>query len=135
MKNSALLLAACALAVVALSYPAHAIDLTGAWATDKNVCDKVFTKKGKTISFKGDSEAYGSGFIVEGNAIRGKMARCTIKARKVDGAITHLITACSTDIALAKVQFSLKAVDDNNVIRLYPGMEEMEVQYSRCFFN
>lgn len=112
--------------------PSHAVDLTGAWATDMAVCNKVFAKKGGAISFKKDSELHGSGFIVEGDRIRGPVARCTIKSRKEDGAVTHLLAACASDIMLSNVQFTVKVVDDNTLLRQFPGMEGMEASYHRC---
>jgi hypothetical protein len=33
---------------------------------------------------------------------------------------------------LQNVQFSLREVDANNVIRMFPGMEGMEINYARC---
>jgi hypothetical protein len=77
---------------------------------DANVCPKIFQRKGKSISFRPESEVHGSGFIVEGNSIKGKAAKCTIKARRQEGEILHLIAACATDIMLSDVQFSLKIV-------------------------
>lgn len=128
------LLVAAATLVLASS-ASYAIDLAGAWATDAAVCDKVFSKKGKSISFKGDSDAYGSGFVIEGDVIRGKIAKCRIKTRREDGNTTHLLAACSTDISLANVHFAFKAVDDNKIVRLYPGLQDMEVPYSRCIYK
>jgi hypothetical protein len=120
---------------VLVSSTSYAIDLSGAWATDAAVCNKVFSKKGKTISFQKSSDAYGSGFIFDGNVIRGKIVKCNIKVRKEEGAVTHLLAACLTDISLSDVQFALKAIDDNTIVRLYPGMEGLEVRYSRCSFT
>ena len=88
--------------------------------------------KGKSISFRPDSEVHGSGFIVEGNSIRGKGARCAIKARRQEAEILHLIAACATDIMLSDVQFSLKVVNDNKVSRVFPGMEGIELSFDRC---
>src|SRR5438067_1477358 len=51
---------------VLLAGAAHAIDLTGAWATDTSACAKVFVKKGNRTVFRQDSDMYGSGFIMEG---------------------------------------------------------------------
>ena len=75
---------------------------------------------------------HGSGFVVEGNSIRGKAAKCTIKARRQEGEILHLIAACATDIMLSDVQFSLKIVNDNKVSRVFPGMEGIELAFDRC---
>ena len=114
--------------------PSRALDLTGAWATDMAVCNKVFAKKGGAVSFKKDSELHGSGFIIEGDRIRGPVAQCTIKSRKEDGAVIHLLAACASDIMLSSVQFTVMAVDDNTLTRVFPGMEGMEVSYHRCRF-
>jgi hypothetical protein len=134
MKISTLLFVLCALvaAQVGLSFPSYAIDLTGAWATDAKGCGKMFTKAGKSISFKRNSDMFGGGFIAEANVIRGRMAKCSIKTRKEDGAVTHIIAQCSSDIMVGQMQLSFKAVDDNSIIRQFPGMEGMEISYSRC---
>ena len=112
--------------------PAHAIDLNGVWSSDPALCDKVFTKKGKQVGFSPLSDLYGSGFIIEGNRIRGKVARCTIKSRKEDGDTTLLSATCSTTIAAQDLEFSLKAIDDNTVARTYPGSSAMRVDFHRC---
>jgi hypothetical protein len=111
---------------------AFAIDLTGSWATDVGACDKVFARKGNTISFRQDSDMFGSGFIIDGRRIRGRSASCTIKTSKEDGALIHMIAACATDIMLSTVQFSVKVIDDNKITRIFPGIEGMELTYNRC---
>jgi len=127
---------ACAvlLLAVALAIPraANAIDLNGAWASDVDNCAKVFVKKGAQVSFAETSDVYGGGFIIEGDQIIGRSARCKIKARKEDGATIHLVAACATDIMFQNVQFSLKELDANSVLRLFPGMESLELKYGRC---
>ena len=125
---------AVAAACIALAAPtaASAYDLTGAWANDVASCAKIFAKKGGAFDFKPGSDVYGSGFIVVGDRIRGRFARCRITTKKEDGTAINLLAACSTDIMLSNVQFSLKVVDDNRVRRLFPGMEGLELQYTRC---
>jgi hypothetical protein len=110
----------------------HAADLTGAWANDADACNKIFIKQNGTIEITKDSDAFGSGFIIEQNRIKGKIATCNIIARKEDGAITHLVTKCATDIAFENVEFSLKLDDGNKMTRLYPGLPELSVSYFRC---
>jgi hypothetical protein len=119
-------------ASIALPGCANAFDLNGAWASDADNCAKVFTRKGSQVTFTDMSDVYGGGFIIEGDQITGKFARCRIKAKKDDGKTINLIAACATDIMLQSVQFSLREVDDNSVTRLFPGMEGMEIKYSRC---
>jgi hypothetical protein len=127
-------LGAAALLAVALSFvgPAHAIELNGLWSSDPALCDKIFIKKGKQIAFSPLSDLYGSGFIIDGNRIRGKIARCTIKSRRQDGDTVLLAATCSTTIAAQEMEFSLKTVDDNTVSRLFPGSSAMQVNFHRC---
>jgi hypothetical protein len=110
----------------------HAADLTGAWASDAKACDKIFVKRNGSIAIAPNSDAYGGGFIIEQNRIRGKIATCSIIARKEDGAVTHLLAKCATDLAFENVQFSLKIDNENKITRLYPGLPELSVAYFRC---
>lgn len=111
---------------------AAAFDLSGAWANDPAVCDKIFVKKKGRISMTRDSDMYGSGFIAEGNKIRGKMASCVVKTKKEDAGIVNMVAVCSTDIALQNMQFMLKIDGDDKVTRLYQGLPELSVSYVRC---
>jgi hypothetical protein len=115
-----------------VSLPSQAFDLSGAWATDKSVCNKIFTKKGNTISFKETSDLVGSGFIVDGKHLRGRGVRCEVKSKKEEGDVTHFIAACASNILLSSVQYTYKAVDENRIARLFPGMDGLEVLYDRC---
>lgn len=126
--------ASCALLAVSLAQPgpAAAFDLNGAWASDSDNCAKVFVRKGAQVTFAEMSEVYGGGFIIEGDQITGKSARCRIKARKEDGKTINLVAACATEIMLQNVQFSLREVDANSVTRLFPGMDGMAINYARC---
>jgi hypothetical protein len=111
---------------------ADAFDLNGAWASDADQCAKVFARQGGRPGFTEMSDVYGGGFIIDGDQIIGKFARCRIKTRKDDGMNVNLIAACATDIMLSSVQFSLKQLDANSVARLFPGIDEMEIRYHRC---
>jgi hypothetical protein len=111
---------------------AEAVDLAGAWTTDASVCSRVFVKSGGSVSFAKDAELSGSGFIIEGSQIRGPTATCRIKATKEDGALTHMIAACATDIMLSDVQFSVRSVNANEILRMFPNMPGMETLYHRC---
>ena len=118
--------------ILTLCGHAYAFDLNGAWAGDAENCTKVFTRNGSQVAFSDNSDIYGSGFIVDGDHMIGKSGRCRIKARKDEGAQVHLIAACSSDIMFQSMQFSLKVVDANNVVRLFPGMDGMEIKFTRC---
>jgi hypothetical protein len=118
--------------VLMLPMKAGAFDLSGAWATEKDLCSRVFTKKGNQIVFAELSDLFGSGFIVEGNRMRGKNARCTTKSRKQDGDSLELGAACATSVMNQTVRFNLKVVDDNTLTRLFPDIPGMTLKYTRC---
>lgn len=117
-----------------LSGEALAFDLSGAWTSDRELCDRVFNKKGSAVSFAELSDLYGSGFIVNGDAITGKTAKCSIKSRKQDGDVTTLVASCATSIMTGNYDFSYKVLDDNTLVRLFPDIKNMTVKYARCPF-
>ncbi len=132
LRSSSVLASTLVVFALPLAENASAFDLTGAWAGDADNCVKVFARKGGQITFTDNSDVYGSGFIVDGDQIVGKYARCRIKARKVDGPSINLIAACASDIMLSSVQLSAREIDANPLMRLFPGMEGMEIKYYRC---
>jgi hypothetical protein len=120
---------------LALSAAAQSADIDGAWTNSADVCSKVFVKKGDRISFADDADMYGSGFIVEGNRIRGKMATCNITRRKETGDSINLIAACSTEIAIETQQIVFKIISPERLSREYPGVPELASTYERCSFG
>jgi hypothetical protein len=128
------LLTAVFVVAISLPLPAHAIDLTGAWASQGDLCKLVFTKKDNAVAFTELSDLYGSGFIIDGNRIRGKAAQCTIISRKQNGDKLELNASCATNIMTQNMGFILKVIDDNNIARVMPEIENMEIRYTRCSF-
>jgi hypothetical protein len=114
------------------SRQAGAFELTGAWATHTDLCTLVFNKKGNKVMFADLSDLYGSGFIIDGNRIRGKSAQCTIKSRDQKGDSLELSAACATSVMTSSVRFSLKVIDDNNLTRLFAEIPGMMLNYTRC---
>lgn len=115
-----------------LSVASQAASIDGAWANQASSCDKVFRKTRDKYFFRSNSDAFGNGFILEGNSIRGRLARCTIKLRKEDGPTVHLIGTCKTGIAIESVQFTLKLIGDDKLKQIFPGVPELEVDFERC---
>jgi hypothetical protein len=109
--------------------------ISGLWATDARNCDKIFSKTAHGFSFAKDSDLYGSGFIVEGRRVVTPAARCEIKTSKRDGATTHLIAACATDVMLSNMQASFKTVSKDKILRIFPAVSEMEIPFERCVMN
>jgi hypothetical protein len=122
------------ISILVSSESASAFDLTGAWAPSVEQCNKVFARKGRAnqVVFTTFSGIYGGGFIAEPNRLRGKFENCSIKSRKDDGQNINILVGCASSIMLSNVQFVLKAVDDDSVTRMFPGIEGMEVTYHRC---
>jgi hypothetical protein len=110
----------------------QAFELTGAWASQTDLCTLVFTKKGNRVVFTELSDLFGSGFIADGNRIAGRATRCTIKSKKQDGDNLELSTACATSIMTSNVRFNLKIIDDDNLSRSFPEIPGMTLKYSRC---
>lgn len=113
---------------------AQAIELTGAWATHADLCSQVFTTKNGRVDYTELSELFGSGFIIDGDRIRGKAATCTIRSKKQDGDNLELSASCASSIMTQDVRFSLKVIDDNTVSRSFPDISGMSINYTRCKF-
>ncbi len=111
---------------------ARAFDLSGAWASQAELCGQVFTKKGSLIVFAELSELYGSGFIVEGDRIRGKTGQCTIRSRKQEGDHVEIKAACATTIMTQDLTFDVTFLDADNLSRAFPEVPGMTLKYSRC---
>jgi hypothetical protein len=111
-----------------------AADIAGVWSDNSQKCNQVFVRKGSSVSFADDADIHGSGLIIDGNTIRGKMATCRITHRKADGDTLHLVASCATDIMLDTMQFSVRMIGDNKFVRIYPGVPELERRYERCAF-
>lgn len=131
-SNFVALVSALAASWIALGTPSKAVELNGAWATALSSCSQIFIKKDGAISFRQDSDQYGGGFIMEGNRVRGQMQTCTISRRKEDGSVVHMVAMCANDIMASNVQFSAKIIDNNTIARIFPGMPEFTITYSRC---
>jgi hypothetical protein len=111
---------------------ARAIELTGAWAGHADLCSQVFTTKDGRVVYAEFSELFGSGFIIDGDRIRGRAGTCTIKSRKQEGDNLELSAACASSIMTQDVRFSLKIIDDNTISRSFPEIAGMSLNYTRC---
>lgn len=131
MRGASVMIAAALSASVTLAVPAQAFDLNGAWASSPENCAKIFTRKGSQIAFSDNSDIYGGGFIVAGNGIVGKTGQCRIKAHKEDGKHIHLISECASDIMYQNMQLSLTIVDPDTVMRIFPGVDDMQMSFGR----
>ena len=119
-------------ALLAPAQGAGAFELSGAWATDADLCNRVFTRKDNQVTFAELSDLYGSGFVIDGNRIIGKAAQCTIESKKQDGNSLEISAACATSIMRQNVKFNLKIIDDNAINRTIEEVPGMTIKYSRC---
>jgi hypothetical protein len=102
-----------------LSSRAYAFELTGAWASSADQCNKIFVKKGGKISFAQSSEEFGGGFIADRDEVRSKSARCIIKSRKETGDTIDFRAACSSEIMATSMNLRLKILNANSVYRIF----------------
>ena len=125
-----------ALTTSLLSAPASlAAELDGAWTNNKEVCDQIFSQNSGKIVFSEKADFYGSGFVIDGRIIRGKSATCKIKSMTKRGNRIHIAATCATDIMLSDTQFDLTLVANGKLIRSFPGMPEITMDYERCTFG
>ena len=117
---------------VLLPQAAVAANLDGSWATNLDACKDIFVKKGNAVSLARDADLYGSGFVISGNMVRGKIATCKITSMKEAGKTIHVRSTCATDISVSNNQFDLKILDKDKLIRAVPGVPEMDTPYYRC---
>jgi hypothetical protein len=82
--TAALLLAA-GMMLTLLPANAHVFELSGAWASHDDLCKLVFIGKGSEVVFAELSDLYGSGFVIDGDRVKGKATQCTIESKKQDG--------------------------------------------------
>lgn len=117
-----------------LSSQVRAFDLTGAWATSADRCDKVFVKKGDQIDFTQFSDEFGGGFVAEGNEIRNKSARCTIRSKTEVGDTIDLHAACASEIMASSMQLQLKILSKDSLSRIFrdPDFKGMQLTFYRC---
>ena len=113
---------------------AQAADLNGAWTNDRDNCGKVFIKQGDKIVLSSNADFYGSGFVIDGNTIRGKSATCKIKSMSQKGSKIAISASCATDVMLSDTRFSLTVGADGRLTRSFAGMPEMTMDYFRCSF-
>ena len=92
----------------------------------------MFVKSGARISFAKDSELVGGGLIFQGKEIQGTGATCRIKTTKEDGEVTHMILACATTLMRSDEKFSVRRVNADEILRMFPNMPGMETKYYRC---
>jgi hypothetical protein len=128
-------LACFALALISLAIaPSHgrAAELDGLWSTNPDTCKDIFVKRGNDVVFSDKADLYGSGLIISGKTIRGKIAVCKVQSMKKSGPTMNIRATCATDISVSTNNFGLRMVDDNKLIRSIAGVPELDTSYFRC---
>jgi hypothetical protein len=111
---------------------AIANDLTGTWASSADICDKLFVKQGGKVAFVKNADEVGSGLIINGNRLQGKLGTCTINSRQQKGDVVHLKAMCSTQVATHSMEFSYKILSEDRIAQVFSGLSGSSVQYIRC---
>lgn len=107
-------------------------DANGLWANQPDACDTIFVKKGGRTEFAPTSDFYGSGFIIEGDVIRGKTATCKVIRKAREGDIVTITATCASDVVVTDATFQLKVDSADTFVRIVPGIPELNTNYIRC---
>jgi hypothetical protein len=112
---------------------ADAANIEGIWASNAAACKDIFAKSEKAgVSFSTRSDAFGSGLVIDGGRIREKSQHCRIMRRNQKGDTIHLLASCSSDVSADTLQFGLRLLDDDHIVRSFPGITDLELTYERC---
>jgi hypothetical protein len=106
--------------------------LTGAWIQDRAQCDEVFTRTGKSVSFKKPIKEFAQSFIISGNQIRTPQASCRIKAMKRSGDRRILNLTCTTSVAVNEIPAILAPLADGTLRRFLNAEDTIGRIYARC---
>jgi hypothetical protein len=123
----------CSIPVTLFGSYADAFNLDGAWTPDAANCNKAFIKTNNKIQISRASDAYGGGFVIDGNRIRGPLLTCKIDHRAEDGATLNLLATCETTAApISPMQFSVRFDNDDKITRVFYNFPEISISYYRC---
>ena len=106
--------------------------LTGAWIQGGSQCEEVFTRTGKSVSFKKPVNAFAPAFIISGSQIRTPLASCRIKGAKRSGDRRILALACATSVAVDEVPATLEPSADGTLRRYLNAEDKVGSKYERC---
>jgi hypothetical protein len=106
--------------------------LTGAWVQGGEQCQEVFTRAGKSVSFKKPVNPFAPAFIIAGNQIRTPQASCRIKGSKRSGNRRILALACTTSVATDEAPASLEPMADGTLRRYLNAEDKAGSKYERC---
>lgn len=126
---------ASAFAVVVLLASAtapSAQDASGLWANQLDACDTIFLRDGKRVSFSPTADFHGSGFVIEGNVIRGKSATCKVRKKARKGDVVTITATCASDVMVGDATFQLNVAEPNSIVKIVPGIPELDTKYFRC---
>jgi hypothetical protein len=106
--------------------------LMGAWIQDRAQCEEVFTRTGKSVSFKEPIKEFAQSFIISENQIRTPQASCRIKATKRSGDRRILDLTCTTSVAVSELPAILALSADGTLRRFLNAEDTIGSIYERC---
>jgi hypothetical protein len=107
-------------------------DASGLWANQPEACESIFVKTAKGVDFAPTADFHGSGFIIQGDVIRGKTATCKVRKRARQGKVITITATCTSDVMVGDTTFRLRVDDPDSIVRLVPGLPELDTKYMRC---
>jgi hypothetical protein len=127
---------ALALALVAAG-PARAAPpalpfLQGAWVVEGSRCDATFFRQGTSIQFVRRGATKREGIVIKGNRVEDSRMRCTIAKSKAADGRQDLLLSCFSGLLVSQIGLSLRAADEDTLIRTISGFPEDEIRLRRC---
>jgi hypothetical protein len=106
--------------------------VSGAWIQGGERCEEVFTRAGKSLSFKKPVDSFAPAFIISGNQVRTPNASCRIKGSKQSGDRRILALVCATSVAVDEAQARLEPLADGTLRRYLNAADKVGTKYERC---
>ncbi|WP_112662782.1 hypothetical protein [Microvirga flavescens] len=104
----------------------------GAWLEQSLSCDAVFSRAGKSTSFKKPIDIFAPAFIISGNRLRTPQASCRITAVKPSGKRHVLSLHCANAVAANDVTVLMGPTPDGSLNRYFNEKDETGSKYQRC---
>jgi hypothetical protein len=106
--------------------------LSGAWIQGGERCEEVFTRAGKSFSFKKPVNTFAPAFIISGNQVRTPNASCRIKGSKRSGDRHILALVCATSVAVDEAPARPEPLADGTLRRYLNAADKVGTKYERC---
>jgi hypothetical protein len=105
----------------------------GAWLeSGSTTCEEVFTRKGKSVSFKRPINIFLAAFIIRGDRLQTAQTTCRIRGIRPIENRRRFSLQCTTPIAVENVTALLSITPDGSLRRYFNEEDHAGSAYTRC---